>query len=30
MLDLVVNHVGIGCLPFTDLIDYGERTRGFT
>ena len=26
MLDLVVNHVGIGCLPFADVIEYGERS----
>lgn len=26
MVDLVVNHVGIGCLPFADVIEYGERS----
>lgn len=26
VLDLVVNHVGIGCLPFADVIEYGERS----
>jgi sugar/nucleoside kinase (ribokinase family) len=26
IVDLVVNHVGVGFLPFTDVIDYGERS----
>ena len=26
VLDLVVNHVGLGALPFADVIEYGERS----